>query len=572
MASRKKGVKGVDVREIGTIRKQWRGRTSIVLIYPNHYHLGMSNLGFQTVYRLLNERDGLVCERAFLPDDRAAAAGGLVTIESGRPAAAADVVAFALSFENDYPNLLRCLSLAQIPLTSAERRPEDPLVIAGGVATMLNPEPLAAFIDCFLIGEAEALLPSFLEALELRRDRRATLMSLARDVPGAYVPGLYRVAYRPDGRICTFEPLEEAPARVKRAYVKDLSESATHSAVLTGTTTFADTFLTEVGRGCPHGCRFCGAGFVYRPPRFRSVDALADSVRTGLKITEKIGLLGAAVSDLPGLGELCARFGGERVQLSFSSLRADALSPDLIGAMKQGGVKTATLAPDAGSERLRTVINKGLGENAVLDAATALVENGIPNLKLYFMVGLPTETDADVEAIIELCKRIKHRFLASSRARKRIGTISVSLNCFVPKPFTPFQWSAMDGPTALRHKIKRVKTALGRIPNLRVNSDVPRWAYVQALLARGDRRVADILQAVHAGGGNWAQTLKSVPLNADFYVLRERSAEETLPWDFIDHGVRKQFLWDEYQRALNGAPGPECRVGRCSVCGVCASP
>jgi radical SAM superfamily enzyme YgiQ (UPF0313 family) len=286
-------------------------------------------------------------------------------------------------------------------------------------------------------------------------------------------------------------------------------------------------------------------------------------------LTDRIGLVGAAVSDLPEIDKLCGQFHDKGIRISFSSLRADRLTPGLLAALKQSKVKTATIAPEAGTDRLRRVINKGLSENDILTAATTLVENGIPNLKLYFMIGLPTETMSDVDAIIQLVKKIKHRFLTSSRARKKIGLITVSLNSFVPKPFTPFQWCAMDEIGELKAKIKKIKTELKKVANLRINSDVPRWAYIQALLSRGDRKVADILSLAHANGGNWAQTLKTVAVNPDFYIYRERHTDERFPWDFIDHGIKKSFLQREYQLAMQGLTTADCQVETCRICGVC---
>jgi radical SAM family uncharacterized protein len=555
--------------EIGTIRKQWAGRMRVVLIYPNRYHIGMSNLGFQSVYQFFNQFDHIVCERAFLPEKNRSASPRLVTLESGRRLTEADILAFSLSFENDYPNILAILDRAGIPLRSEDRDKGTPLIIAGGVASFLNPEPLADFIDCFLIGEAEAILPYFLDSYDPKQDRRTALLNLANEVPGAYVPSFYRPQYRHDGTLSAFEPLENVPARIKRAYVKDISRISTCSTIITPQTTFDRTYLIEVGRGCPHGCRFCSAGYVYRPPRFRPTDQLEQDLKKGMALTDRIGLVGAAVSDLPGIGRLCGHFLGDDIRISFSSLRADNLTPELLTALKQSRVKTATIAPDAGSERMRRVINKGITETDVLQAATTLVENGIPNLKLYFMVGLPTETDVDVAAIIALCKKIKHCFLKSSRARKHIGQITVSLNSFVPKPFTPFQWAAMDPVNTLKKKTQKIKNELKKVPNLRINSDVPRWAYIQALFSRGDRKIAKILSMAHANNGNWAQTLKTVDTNPDFYVLRERDLDERFPWDFIDHGIKKSFLRREYKQAQQGLTTPVCRPETCSICGVC---
>ncbi|MEJ2167783.1 MAG: radical SAM protein, partial [Desulfobacterales bacterium] len=436
--------------EIGGIRKSWNSRISIVLAYPNRYHVGMSNLGFLTLYRLFNSYDHVVCERVFLPDDGRAGPARLTTMESGRPVAAADIIAFSLSFENDYPHVLAMLENAGLPLRAGNRNHRHPLVIAGGVACFLNPEPLSPFIDCFLIGEAEEMLDPFFRTFERQADKKAVLRNLARNVPGAYVPAFYQTRYKDDGTLADFKPVADVPDKIKRVYSKDLDQSATCSSVVTADTTFGQTYLVETGRGCPHGCRFCSAGFIYRPPRFRSIPHLEQTIIKGARITDRIGLVGSAVSDLPGIEALCSKFRHQEIRLSFSSLRADRLTDGLIAALNQSKVKTATIAPEVGSQRLRQVINKGITETDVLNAAATLVEGGIANLKLYFMVGLPTETEADVDAIIALVKKIKHRFLTSSRARKRIGTITVSLNSFVPKPFTPFQWAPMDDVGVLK--------------------------------------------------------------------------------------------------------------------------
>ena len=535
--------------EIGTIRKSWRGRIRVALVYPNRYSIAMSNLGFQTIYHLLNSFEHVVCERVFLPENNRRTESQVKTFESRKPLKDTDIIAFSLSFENDYPHMLSILEGAGSPFQSTERDTRDPLVIAGGVACFLNPEPIAPFIDCFLLGEAESILPQFLDVFMLGKGKKSLLKTLAQNVAGAYVPAFYKTDYNSDGTLSAFRPLENVPGKIKRIFLKDLSQASTHSAVITPHTTFGNTFLIEVGRGCPHGCRFCAAGFIYRPPRFRPVSLLENNMKHGVSLVENIGLVGAAVSDLPDIRKLCQQFVDTKVRISFSSLRADRLAPELLSILRQSNVKTAAIAPEAGTQRLRNVINKGVTEDDVLHAAAALVDNGIPNLKLYFMVGLPTETKADVDGIIALCKRIKHRFLKSSRARKRIGEITLSLNSFIPKPFTPFQWVAMEDENGLKKKFKKIKSELRKVANVHVHTDVPRWAYIQALFARGDRRVADILTLAHANKGNWAQTLKTVPINPDFYVLRQRSFDELLPWDFIDHGIKKSFLWKEYQKA-----------------------
>jgi radical SAM superfamily enzyme YgiQ (UPF0313 family) len=556
--------------ETGTIRKQWQGRVRVVLVYPNHYHLAMANLGFQTVYQQLNAMDHVVCERAFLPEP-GEGDSPVVSLESGRRFGEFDCVAFSLSFENDYPHVLTLLQKAALPPRSALRGISLPLILAGGVAVFLNPEPLAAFIDCFLLGEAEVSLSPFFQRYDPAQDRKTQLAELAREVPGVYVPDFYRDIYDAGGTLQSFHPTENVPDRVRRVYADDLDAHATQSTVVTPHAGFDDAYLIEVSRGCPRGCRFCAAGYLYRPPRTRSLEVLLEAMETGSRRTQKIGLMGAAVSDFPGLKPLCTAGREQDLQLSFSSLRADALDDQLIDALKSGRLKTATIAPETGSERMRRVINKGLEEEKILSAAEQLVAGGIPNLKLYFMVGLPTEEDEDIVATIELVKRIKHRFLSSSRTRGRMGTITVSLNAFVPKPMTPFQWSAMDEVAVLKQKIKMIKSGLKKVSNVRVHADIPRWAYIQALLSRGDRRVGDLLAMAHGNDGNWPKTFKSSPLNPDFYVHRIRDKEELLPWDFIDHGIDKAFLWSEYKRAIQGRSSKPCPMDmeKCRVCGVC---
>ncbi|MHB8069969.1 MAG: radical SAM protein, partial [Desulfobaccales bacterium] len=551
-------------------------RWPVALVYPHIYPVAMGNLGFQVIYRLLNEQPGLVCERAFLPgpqewEEYRRTRTPILTLESQRPLRDFGAVAFSISFEGDYPQILQILEAGQIPLLAADRRPGDPLILAGGVATFLNPEPLAPFVDAFFLGEGEAGAVPFFQFLAeagSARDRQIILRELAQTIPGVYVPQGYQPGYAADGTLAAFTPRAGFPPRVRPPHLSELAPYPTHSHILAPQSEWGEMFLVETGRGCSRGCRFCAAGFVYRPPREREAAALFPQILEGLQKSRKVGLVGAAVSDHPEVKDLCRKVLDAGGALGISSLRADSVDEELFRLLAQGGVRSLALAPDAGSERLRRVLNKGLTQEELARAAIALNAAGLPQMRLYFMLGLPTETLEDVEEIPRLVKYLEHRVVKDSRGKPRLGLITLSLSSFVPKPFTPFQWSPFLEVGELKKRLKLVRQGLQGMKEVRVHTDLPKWAHVQALLSRGDRRVGELLLAAHRRG--WNRAFKESPVNPDFFTLRERGQHELFPWDFIDHGLDKTYLWEEYQKALAGEETPPCRPEICTRCGVCA--
>jgi radical SAM superfamily enzyme YgiQ (UPF0313 family) len=563
--------------ETGTIIKDWGGKIPVALVFPNRYFVGMSNLGFQTVYQRLNRLERVVCERFFLPEpgDMAAAGSGpgVLSVESQRPMRDFPLVAFSVAFENDFTNLVHLLHLGKLNLHSSRRRQHEPLVVAGGVATFLNPEPIAPFVDLFLLGEAEDLLEDFITSWEeVHQDalpKHEQLAHIAKRIPGAYVPSLFRVDYDPKGRLTVFEPLIDIPKKIPARTVALDNQRPLASVISTPHTEFPDTVLVEIGRGCGRGCRFCAAGFVYRPIRHQQGEKVVQVALESSPVEGRIGLLSSAVSDHPDIDDICLQLRGAGARLSVSSLRADSLTSATLDALRESGLQTVAIAPEAGSERLRQVINKNLTEEQILNCAARVFSAGIANMRLYFLIGLPTETDEDLAAIIRLVKRIKHTQLDIGRGRKRLGTITLSVHSFVPKPFTPFQWSRFCDLSLLKRKIRNLKRGLGAVANVRVHADVPRWAYIQALLSRGDRKLAHLLAVVPQRNGNWAKAIRSVNLNPEFYVYRERESDELFPWDFIDHGVNKEYLWYEYRQALACQTTPPCEPDNCVACGVC---
>jgi radical SAM superfamily enzyme YgiQ (UPF0313 family) len=544
--------------EKGATPKNWGGKLPICLVYPNRYRTAMSNLGFQAVYALLNAHPAVVCERAFLPDpddlrEYEKSRTRLLSLESQRPLADFAVIAFSVSFESDYLHVPLIFRLAGVPPFAAARDGSRPLVMAGGAALFLNPEPVAEFLDIVCVGEAEALLPGLLDLLREGGGERQELLARAARLPGIYVPAFYEVSY--DGeRVAAISNRPEAPPRVRREWARELDRRVTASEVLTSETEFSDMYLIELSRGCPRGCRFCAAGFIYLPYRQRSLDAVKAEVARGLGERHKVGLVGAAVSDYGGLGELCRFILDRGGKVSVSSLRVDALDAELIGVLKESGHKTVALAPEGGSQRLRDLIKKGLDEGQILDACDRLIAGGILNLKLYFIIGLPTETMTDLEELVSLVMRIRERVVAAAKGEGRLGEVVLSVNPFVPKPFTPFQWCGMEEVKSLEGKIRFLQQAFGRLANVRLQTESPRDAYLQALLSRGDRRLAGLLHR-SAELGNWRKAARECGLDTDRLVYRNIPLDEPLPWDVIDSGAG-ELLAREYLKAGIGDRGP----------------
>jgi radical SAM superfamily enzyme YgiQ (UPF0313 family) len=544
-------------RETGYVVKPHGGRLRVALAFPNTYWVGMSSLGFQTIYRLFNELDDVVCERVFLPPKQELQAqlssgAPLLTMESQTPVADFDVFAFSVSFEWDYTNVVSMLRLARLPVRASARTERHPLVVIGGAVTFVNPEPLAPFADVVAAGEGEELVPALVSVLRQGGDRDDQQARLAAH-RGFYIPSLYDVQYTGAGTIAAFEarPGSGAPTVVRKAAVKStdrLDPPAT--SIFTPDTEFGSRLLIEVVRGCANLCRFCWAGYNYLPVRAFPADRILEIAKEARQYANRAGLVSIALCDHPEIERILTGLLDLGYSISPASLRLDDLTDTIVRLLRQSGEKSITIAPETGTDRLRRVINKTVTNDEILAATDVIFANGIDNLKLYYMIGLPTETEADLEAIRDLTLQMRDIMLRHGRPKGRLGRIVGSVNPLIPKPGTAYQWLPMEDPAVTDRKAKRLRQLLAGIDNVYFSIKSERHSYYQALLSLGDRRVAPAIEAAERNGGNWRAAVAETNVDADFYIFRDRSADPVLPWDIIDGGMKTTFFQSEFQKAM----------------------
>ncbi len=560
--------------ERGVIRKRWRSRIPIAIVFPDSYALGSSNLGFQTLYRLLNRKEAIAAERFFLPSPKGPYKR-LRSVESNRPLSDFPVILFSISFELSYLNIPPILKGGGVPGDQEGRIHEGgPLVLAGGVACQINPEPIAPVMDAFILGDLEAIsekLSDFFirtaEAFGLDAfrvgggDRMELLGGLASDVEGVYLPHISHEAS--EGRAGS------PPFSIKVPRVMAPPCPAPYSQVLSSRAAFPDTFLMEVGRGCGRGCRFCAAGFVYRPPRPWPKASLDEAISKMPGGIGKVGLVGLEFIGSRELEGLTQELLSRGLSIGFSSLRADALTPDFVSLLKASGSETATIAPEAGSQRLRDIINKHLAQEQIIEAACMLALGGIPNLKLYFMMGLPFEEDGDIEQLASLVGKISEATRPIGRGRGRLGQITVSVGTFVPKAWTPFMFAPFCEPGVLKRRRRMLRRLLSPLPNIRLQLDSLPQAMAQAVLSRGDRRLYPGFVTSRLRGAGVRQALKELGMDAEKY-LRGRGETEPFAWEVLDHGIKREFFLAEWRKAHKGRQSRSCDTAVCRKCGACS--
>ncbi len=544
----------------------------VAIVYPNTYFVGMSNLGLHIIYEEINLHPSSVCERIFLPEKKELdvydkTKTPLMSVETQRPMHQFDVVAFDVTFEMDYFHIPLMLRYGRVPVMSEDRTGFDPIVIAGGPCATFNPEPFADFIDAFIIGEGEDIVTAVLERIRKGREngesREETIAGLAQ-IDGVYVPVLYTPQYDDNKRFVGYDIADGAPKIIRRHF--EPLTSGGETVIATNFTEFGAMYIIEVARGCGRHCRFCMAGYCFRVPRVRPLDILKEGVDRAEKLGKKVGLMGAAISDYPEVDELVTYIRSKDMRYSCASLRADSLTQAVVDGLAESGQKTITIAPETGSERLRRVINKGISEENLRTAAQLSAKSGIQHMRLYIMIGLPTETDEDIDAIIGLAERTQAH-MAEVGCK---GRLTLSINPFIPKPFTPFQWMAMDHQKSVEKKLQYIKKSLQKNRRIEVLVESPKEAYIQGVLARGDRRLGKVLAAcaLDRGSKSFKTEMKKAGLDMDNCNYRERNFEDYLPWSHLDMGLRDGYLEQEWQRAVDEAYTPPCMEG-CKRCGVC---
>ena len=544
----------------------------VAIVYPNTYFVGMSNLGLHIIYEEINLHPSSVCERIFLPEKKELDAYDktktpLMSVETQRPMHQFDVVAFDVTFEMDYFHIPLMLRHGRVPVTSEARTGFDPIVIAGGPCATFNPEPFADFIDAFIIGEGEGIVTAVLERIRKGREngesREETISALAQ-IDGVYVPVLYTPQYDDKEQFIGYDIADGAPKIIRRHF--EPLTSGGETVIATNFTEFGAMYIIEVARGCGRHCRFCMAGYCFRVPRVRPLDILKEGVDRAEKLGKKVGLMGAAISDYPEVDELVTYIRSKDMRYSCASLRADSLTQAVVDGLAESGQKTITIAPETGSERLRRVINKGISEENLRTAAQLSAKSGIQHMRLYIMIGLPTEMDEDIDAIVGLAERTQAH-MAEVGCK---GRLTLSINPFIPKPFTPFQWMAMDHQKSVEKKLQYIKKSLQKNRRIEVLVESPKEAYIQGVLARGDRRLGKVLAAcaLDRGSKSFKSEMKRAGLDMDNCNYRERKFEDYLPWSHLDMGLRNGYLEQEWQRAVDEAYTPPCMEG-CKRCGVC---
>lgn len=563
----KQRIKELREKEVGAQSYPAGIRRPVAFIYPNVYHLGMSNLGMHILYRLINERGDSACERFFLPEhqllsEHLKTKTPLLSMESQRPLADFPVILVMLSFEMDYDNLLTILDLGHIKLRAKERGQREPLVIIGGPCATFNPEPLAEVADAFVIGEGEETVQRILDAVYSQRDKELQKAALAQ-IPGVYVPSLYQAQYDGD-EYRGLAAAAAAPAKVSRQWVKAIDSYPHTTTIMSPETEFENMYIVEVARGCGRHCRFCMAGYCFRKPRPRKLEHILEDIAKRPEQTKKIGLMGAAVSDHPQMAELTQYLVDHKIPFSVASMRADMLTRQIAEALAGSGLKTMTVAPEAGSERMRAAINKGITEEHVYNAVELAAKAGMQNIKLYYMIGLPGEEDQDVQEIVDMVLRIRKRMDQAGNK----GELIISVNGFVPKPFTPYQWAPLCDIKTLKNRFKLLNDGLKKNRKIKLITESLKETVVQAVLARGDRRIGASLLAAHEAGIPLKQQLKQEGIDAEKLACTSLDPDAVLPWSHLDMGVTEKYLRLELERSEAGKFTPMC-FDNCKRCGVC---